>query len=64
MFTKHQKQRSVKKDLVSIAVTMKMISNRDSWRYKATGVYIQQNQYLIQCSTRDTTKIKRRDFGS
>lgn len=47
MFRKHQKQRSVKKDLVLIAVTMKMISNRDSWRNKATGVYIQQNQYLI-----------------
>lgn len=42
MFRKHQKQRSVKKDLVLIAVTMKMISNRDSWRNKATGVYIQQ----------------------
>lgn len=64
MFRKHQKQRSVKKELVLITGTMKMISNRNIWRNKATGVYIQQNQYLIYCSTRDTTKMKRRDFGS
>lgn len=44
MFRKHQKQRSVKKDLVFI--TMQIISNRNSWRNKATGVYIYNKPVL------------------